>query len=168
MWNHMSKWDHANIIAGFANQNDSEDALLRLRMAGFNDDRIGYYYPSGKGQMRDHLAHDHRLAATIIGGIIGVGVGLLFCRLEAFRGLHLDPNGLFQTAVICGSLLLGTAGGLMGIWSSRRGAAAPIQTDTSDTFVIAVDAGPSREQVSTIFHNFGGHELPTPHPSNPI
>jgi hypothetical protein len=165
MWNKNLKLDRANIVGGFNNQDDSEEALLGLRMAGFSDDRIGYYYPSGKDQMRDHLANDHRFAASIIGGIIGAGLGWLFARWSHLVLQDIDPIGLAFACGVCGALMFGMAGGMIGIWSARTAPFAPVQINANETFVLTVDAGVARDEARAIIELHGGPELPSSVPS---
>ncbi|HEV3435856.1 MAG TPA: hypothetical protein VG122_00760 [Gemmata sp.] len=161
MWHHSSKLDRANVVAAFNSQDDSDEAVLGLRMAGFRDYRIGYYCAAGKGQMMDRLAHYHRFAASVIGTIIGVGAGLLLARWSYPAMHNLDPVGLMQASTVCGALFLGTAGGLMGMWSARTGPTAPIPQEVPESFMLAVDAGNERNEAWTIIHQHGGHEVRT-------
>jgi len=159
MLHHSSKLDRANVVAGFNSQDDSDEAMLALRMAGFRDNRIGYYCATGKGQMMDRLAGYHRFAASAVGTIIGVGAGLLLARW-CYPAMHnLDPVGLMQASTVCGALFLGMAGGLMGMWSSRTEPWTPIQQMVPESYLLAVDAGDERNKAWTIIHQHGGHEV---------
>ena len=161
MQHHKNKLDCANVVAGFNSQDDSDEAVLVLRIAGFSDNRIGYYCATGKGQMTDRLAGYHRFAASVLGTIIGVGAGLLFARWGYLAVQNPDPVGLMQASTVCGALFLGMAGGLAGMWSTRTEPWTPIQLEVPESYVLAVDAGDKQNEAWTIIHQHGGHELRT-------
>jgi len=75
MRNHLSKLERANVTAAFDSQEDADVALLRLRIAGFGDRRIGYYYPVAGGRMTDLLARHGQFTASAVGGILGAVLG---------------------------------------------------------------------------------------------
>jgi len=163
MRHHPSKLEKANVVAGFDSQDDADEAVLELRLAGMPDARIGYYYPIGSGRMEDLLARHHRLAASVIGGVLGALAGIAVALAISYLWHPNDPdpdiNGLIATCAICGALFLGTAGGMMGLWTEAPGETASAGGVT-DPFVLAVDAGNGRDEVRHVLHRHGGHDLP--------
>jgi hypothetical protein len=163
MRQHASKLETANVVAGFDNQWDADEAVLGLRIRGISDRRIGYYYPTVDGRMEDLLAQRHRFAASILGGVLGAAlggwVGLLLARWSYPPHESPDLLGLVLTCAVCGALFLGTAGGMLGLWTARPGAFAPAPDRATEPFVIAVDAGDARDEVWAILRDHGGHEL---------
>lgn len=161
MWDHNTKLDRANVVAGFNSQDDSEEAVLGLRLAGFSDNRIGYYYPTGKGQMTDSLANHHRFMASVVGCVIGVIVGLVFARWGYLAPENPDPVGLILASTVCGALFFGMVGGMMSGWSARLGSRDTVLSEVSEPFVLTVDAGGNRNEAWEIIHMHGGHDLAT-------
>ena len=159
---HHSKLESANIVAEFESQDNAEEALLVLRSVGFNDNQIGYYFPSGEGQMTDSIARYHRFAASVVGTIVGAVAGWLLAVWAYSAGQDLDPNGLALTCAISGAFALGTLGGMMGIWISDYKAVARVPDDATETYVMSVNAGDARNEASLILRQHGGHELHAP------
>jgi hypothetical protein len=161
MRHHGSKLDSANVVAGFDSQLDADEAVHALRSHGLSDRRIGYYARGEPGQMIDLLARRHRFAGAILGGVIGLFLGAGLGWLIDQRGNHdmtgIDPRGAAAALAIIGALVMGTVGGMTGLWTARPGAVVP--GHSADPFVIAVDAGGDAEGVRAILRARGGHEL---------
>ena len=170
MKNCRDKLERANVVAGFNNQDDAEEALLALRLSGFKDKRIGYFYPAGPGRMADLLARYHRFAATILWGGAGLaagwGVGLLLERWFT-QGLGPDPVGLAETCAIFGLLFFGTAGGMMGLWVVSPGTYARTSGGPTPPFLMAIDARDGRDRAWVILRRHGGFEH-RPHGTSPL
>jgi hypothetical protein len=162
MSKHVSKLESANVVAGFDSQDNADEALLELRLAGFPDKRIGYYYAAEEGRLMDLIAQYHRFAASFIWGIIGfvagAGFGLLIARLW-YDTLGPDLQGMEATCAILGALFLGTAGGMMGLWTASPGAYAPAPKGATPPYVMAVDAGAAQKEASEILHRRGGFDI---------
>jgi hypothetical protein len=158
-----TKFEQANVVAGFDSQDNAEEAVLLLRGMGLKDRQIGYFYPIGNGQMADLLVQYHRLAATVIGGILGIvlggGIGYLMATWNYPSGQSPDMVGLVATCAMCGAFFLGTAGGMNGLWTVSPGAVAPAPINAPPPFVLAVDAGGAAEQARTMMRQHGGYEL---------
>jgi len=155
--------EQANVAAGFDNQDDADEALLRLRIAGFRDGRIGYYYPAARGRMTDLLARHHHFAGAVIGAIVGAVLGawgaLLLARWDALDW-GVDPIGLATTCGVFGALFLGTVGGMIEL---RTGVAGTFTPDgPTPSFVLAVDAGDRADQARSILREYGGFDVRPP------
>jgi hypothetical protein len=164
MRRHESKLQRANVVAGFDSQDSADEALLELRSVGLPDRRIGYYYQAGRGRMVDLLAGRHRFAAAVIWAAVGAaaGVGVVFL-LDRAGAAGPDRAGLAVTLGVCGALLLGTAGGIMGLWAERPGDDIPAGDATP--YVMSVEAGGTGGRVWEILCRHGGHAVPhTPVP----
>ncbi len=156
------------MIATFENQDDADDAVYRLRLAGFRDRQIGYTGRLPNGHTTDLLERDRSFGGAVVGGLVGcvLGVGLV----PALVWLMTPPSGasdLFGLAVTCGvfgALFLSFLGGWIGMGIPRRGVIAPA-TGSTDPFVIAVTAGAAHDRATEIVHEFGGHDLPVASPS---
>jgi hypothetical protein len=159
MENHESKLESSNVVVGFESQDDAESALLGLRIAGFSDSRIGYYYQAGRGVMSDLLVRDHRFSAAILGGVIGGVLGWFLTRLDVWAGQNLDPFGLMITGTVFGALFLGMAGGMIGMWTQWNRAKAPDPAGATEPFVLSVDAGTAQGRALRILHEHGGHDI---------
>src|SRR5438105_1566882 len=120
-------------------------------------------------------------AASVLGAAVGFALGvvggLLWSQWWYPNGQDPDPRGFAITWGVFGALFIGTAGGMMGLWTARPGAYAPAPSGPTDPYVIAVDAGDQAEEVRTLLARRGGHELhtgavphgtqyhPSPHPA---
>jgi hypothetical protein len=150
----------ANVVAVFDNQLDSDEALLRLRLAGFRDDRIGYFSHDPNGQVVDLLSRNFWLTGAAVGGVVGAALGVLAARLvwgwstPDFGGL--DWMGLTTTCAVFGALFAGLVGGLVGLAMSRRLVIPPELGETAGPLVLAVSAGDDRERAAALLRQQGG------------
>ncbi len=165
MRQHASTQETANVVAGFDNQWDADDAVFGLRIAGFADRRIGYFSRTDDGRMLDLLARYHRPTAALIGGLIGAAIGAwagqVMDQLWYLSSESPDLLGIVITCAIIGALFLGTAGGMMGLWAERPAPAVSAPGSAAEPFVGAVDAGDARAVALAILRKYGGHDLHT-------
>ncbi|MDY3560923.1 hypothetical protein R5W23_002172 [Gemmata sp. JC673] len=162
MWGHNSTSCRADVVAAFDNQGDADEALLRLRLAGFRDKQIGYTGRLHNGHTTDMLERSHTFAGAVLGSIIGAAIGvaltpLLNRVLSPLNGPH-DLFGLGVTAGVCGAMLVGFFGGWIGMSMHRRGTEAPATDREDGPFVMAVSAGDARPRAWEILHQHG-HDL---------
>lgn len=157
-----SKLNQSNLVAGFERQDDADAALLALRIAGFPDERIGYYATEVGGRMEDQIAQTHRLvgmiSAAVVGAILGVVVALLV-DLFARPSLGVDLLPVAFTCAVIGALALGSLVGMTGLWADEHGTEAHARAGMDSPFVMSVDAGPGRNEAREIVSRCGGHEL---------
>lgn len=161
---HNEKLEHANVVAVFEVQDDAEDAVLGLRLAGFRDARVGYFARNTVGLVEDFVWKGH----TFLGAVVGVVVGAL---LGAWAGQYaLDTNasplgpafipgdrGVILTCAICGALLLGMTGALAG-WGVPRGDAVHYGSEMeAGRYVVSVNAGNRTEDAWAVIRSHGGH-----------
>jgi hypothetical protein len=158
MWHNENKLKHASIIAGFEAQDDAEEAVLGLRMIGFRDTKIGYFFADGEGQMKDQLACYHRFAGSVVGTAAGAVIGWAFARLVFAGGQDLDPVGLAMISAVTGAFFFGMLGGMMGLWLRSPREEALVSSNFSEPYVVTVNAGDTRDAWS-IIRQHGGHEL---------
>jgi hypothetical protein len=157
MWHDENKLKHASIIAGFEAQDDAEEAVLGLRMSGFQDTKIGYFFADSEGQMKDQLACYHRFAGSVVGTVAGAVLGWAFARLVLTSGQDLDPVGLAMTSAVTGAFFFGMLGGMMGLWLKSPREEALVPSNFSEPYVVTVNAGDTRDAWS-IIRQHGGHE----------
>jgi hypothetical protein len=156
-----TKLDDANVIAGFDNQWDAEEAVLGLRMSGISDDHIGYYSQDMNGKVTDLLGRSHRPLAMIIGGVLGAVLGVIYGQLvdRSWFDPGQSPNTI-NVMVVCavfGCLFLGTAGGMIGLWNERPLPANLSGACRTEAIVLAVNAGDRRDEVWSIIRRHGGY-----------
>jgi hypothetical protein len=161
MWHQKSKLDRANVISAFENQDEAEEAILALRMDGYRDRQIGYYFSDGHGEMEDQLARYHRFAGAVVGSFIGAVIGWAFARSVFFLGNDLDQFGLAIISAITGASLFGTLGGFSGLWLKPPQDEASVPNGFAEPYVITVEAGDSWQRAWSMIRQHGGHELPT-------
>ena len=163
MHRRANKLETATVFGGFDSQDNAEEAVLALRIAGIPDDRIGYLARNGENGVTDLLARRHRFAATILGGTIGALLGWFigppFTRLWAGWDPHVDAIGMAATCAVMGSLLLGSFGGWLGLWSERPQPTGAVPGMEADPYVLAVDAREASNEVREAILVHGGHEV---------
>jgi hypothetical protein len=159
MRHHTSKLENANVVVAFPIQDEAEEALLDLRSVGFRDSQIGYYFSVGKGLMRDTLANYHRVAATVIWGIIGTAAGLALAWGVYLAGFDADWFGLSVTCGTFGFLLVGMLGGMVGLTRPGADSYALAPEGQPPYYIMTVNAGDKRGQVLRMMEQRGGHEL---------
>ena len=143
---HNTKLEAANVVAAFDTQDEADEAVLELRLAGFRDDRLGYLARNIRGVVTDYAGRTYILAGTVIGILAGAALGLWAARsVMDGTATPLAPAigpgelGVYATNVVCGALLTAMVGAMCG-WGVWRGEAAHVgsEVDTGG-FVIAVD-----------------------------
>jgi len=159
MWHQENKLKDANVIAGFESQDDAEDAVFALRMIGYQDIEIGYFFADSEGQMKDHLARYHRFPGSVVGTIVGGVIGYLYAHLVYVGGHNLDPYGLAMTSGVTGAFFFGMLGGMMGLWLRSPREEALVPKNFTEPYVVTVKAGTRSENAWTMIRKYGGHEL---------
>jgi hypothetical protein len=168
---HNSKLEHANVTGVFDTQEEAEEAVLELRNAGFPDSRIGFFARNQMGLITDYLGRGHTLAGAVIGAIAGAALGVLAAqyamdtRATPFAPLMMAGEmGMLLTGALCGAILLGMTGALIG-WGIPHADAVHYgnEVDTGK-FLVAVDAGDRRNLAWTAIYRHGGHDTPPPIP----
>ena len=163
---------NANVAAAFDSQYDADEAVLELRLVGLRVDRIGYFSWSPTGQVSSMLDRNHWLVASAVGTLVGAAIGVWVARggawwVSRYFG-DLDPWGFTITCATFLALFGGFFGGVIGSGISRRGSPVPEMGKVVEPFVIAVDAGNSRDQARTILRRHGGHEVQIGGPAVPV
>jgi hypothetical protein len=154
----------ADVIAAFDDRGDAEQALIQLRLAGFGDDRIGYYSRHIYGGMTNLLDRRNEFPGLLVGGVLGaaLGAGLAYL-LQPWSAAARDLTDIFGLVVLCGvvgALFGGLIGALVGMGFTRRGPAAVALDPAAAPFVLAVAGGDDRERAWAIIRHNGGHDLP--------
>jgi hypothetical protein len=154
-----NKLKHANAIAAFYIQDEADEALLGLRSVGFRDSQIGYYAPTGAGEIRDFLTPYYRFFSALVWGCLGTACGVLIAGFLIKAGVNLDPWGLAVTSGVFGALFIGLIGGMMGMRSPEPGTFALEPRGVPESYFLAVDAGPARDKALAILRQHGGEEM---------
>ena len=164
----MHEHDHrsrtANVVATFETQDEADEALLELRLAGFRDRQIGYFARTPTGELTDLLERNFWITGATIGAIIGALVGVWLARiipaLESPYARRLDTFGLVVTCATFGSLFLSCAGGMIGAGITRRWLPAPEELGSEAApFVIAVNADADRDLAIAALQHRGGYNI---------
>jgi hypothetical protein len=167
------KLGEANVVAVFDSQDEAEDAVYGLRVAGFGDDRIGFYTRDRAGLVIDFLGKTHVLLGTVLGVLLGAALGIW-----AFEAASTEWNaptapmmlpgmtGMIICVVI-GAILGGITGAMVGWGVFTRDAVHPGSEVPEGKFVIAVRAADRADAAGAVLHRFGGYELGQPrmHPA---
>src|SRR5262245_6158920 len=101
MQRHMAKPEVADIVAVLDTQDEADEAVLRLRMFGFSDDRIGYFCRTSAGDMTDASDRNHWLGGATIGAIVGAALGIGLARVLYGPVLPAGQGDLWGLAVTC-------------------------------------------------------------------
>lgn len=172
----MHEYDHhsrtANVVATFETQDEADEALLELRLAGFRDRRIGYFARTPTGELTDLLERNFWITGATIGAIVGALLGVWLAwvipNLESPYARRLDTFGLMVTCATFGSLFLSCAGGMIGAGISRRWLPAPEELGPEAApFVIAVNAGADRDLAIAALQHRGGYNIRSIGPGEP-
>ena len=169
MYAHNEKLGNANVVAVFEVQDDAEEAVLGLRVAGFADEEIGYFSRDQAGLVTDFAGSGHTLSGMVIGTFLGVLIGAWMGQEAiATKATHIGPaimsgaSGVILTCAICGAVLLGMTGALIG-WGIPSSDAVHLGDEiASGRYVVAVNAGDRSSEAWAIMTTHGGHE-PMPH-----
>src|SRR5262245_60214757 len=117
MQRHRATPEAADLVSVFDTQDDADEAILRLRMFGFSDDRIGYFCRTPAGGMADASDRNHWLGGATLGAIAGVALGLGLAWLLYGRVLPAAEGDLWGLAITCavfGGLFGAFVGGSIG------------------------------------------------------
>jgi hypothetical protein len=168
-----SKLEHANVVAVFDSQDDADEALMGLRIAGFPDRQIGYFSRSMSGLVVDAVGRTYLVIGMVLGLATGALLGLWAGRLvEAGQATPLAPPlvpdasaPLALLAIILGSaFVLGVIGASFGYCFHRRDAAHVGTEMEAGRFVMTVEAGDRKDEVWAILRSHGGrHPGPVDH-----
>ena len=166
---HNEKLEHANVVAVFEAQDDAEDAVLGLRLAGFRDARVGYFARNLVGLVEDFVWKGH----TILGLVIGVVVGALLGWWAGWYALATNATplgpafapgdqGVYLTCALCGALLVGMTGALVG-WGIPRGDAVHYGHEMeAGRYVVSVCAADRAADAWAVIRSHGGGHAPLP------
>lgn len=153
----------ADVVAAFDNQDDVETAVMQLRLAGFEDDRIGAFARSGECMM-DMMDRHHGFTGAVIGSGVGIALGVVLAALlnrwsEAARDVS-DMFGLSATLVTCGALFVGLIGWSIGLGVRRDGVECPALDSGSGAFTLAVASGTpdAHDRAQAVLRQYGGRE----------
>jgi len=163
MFEHKSDAKRATLFGVFENQNDADEGLLELRLAGFRDHQIGYFSRTPTGGMTDLLERNFWISGAAIGAFTGIILGFWLARiipgLESTYARNLDSFGLMVTSATFGALFVSTIGGLIGIGMPRRWLGTPHLDPTAYPFVLAVSAGSDHNLAMEALRRRGAHEI---------
>ena len=82
---------NTRVVGTFDTQDEADEAVLELRLAGFKDRRIGYYARTATGQITDLLERNFWIVGATVGTIVGVLLGIWTAR-------PLFPGGKARTS----------------------------------------------------------------------
>jgi len=166
---HNTKLEAANVVAAFDTQDEADEAVLRLRLAGFRDDEFGYLARNLRGVVTDYVGRTYILAGTVLGILAGAVLGLWAARgVMDGSATPIGPAfipgeaGVYVTNIACGAFLTAIVGAMCG-WGVWRGEAAHIgsEVDTGG-YVLAVNAGDRKDLAWAVIRRHGGYN-----PANP-
>jgi len=172
----MHEHDHrsrtVNVVATFETQDEADEALLELRLAGFRDRQIGYFGRTPTGELTDLLERNFWITGATIGAVAGALLGIWLARIlpnvESTYVRRLDAFGLMVTCATFGSLFLSCAGGIVGAGITRRWLPAPEELGREAApLIIAVDAGEDRDLVIAALQHRGGYDIRSIGPVEP-
>jgi hypothetical protein len=172
MYTHNDKLDHANVVAVFDVQDDAEEAVLGLRVAGFPDARVGYFARDVQGIVTDYVGKGNTLIGAALGALLGIFLGICAgeyaLETNASRiGPPLFPGdlGVVLSVAITVTVLLGLIGALIG-WGVPRGETVHRGVEVNEgRYVVSVNAGVRTADAWIILHQHGGH---TPGPVDAV
>ena len=129
MLEHNSQPRTANVVATFDTQDEADEALLEVRLAGFRDRRVAYFARTPTGELTDLLERNSWITGAAIGAIVGALLGVWLARIipgwESPYVSRLDAYGQMVTCATNGSMFLSCAGGKIGAGITRRWQGTP-------------------------------------------
>jgi hypothetical protein len=163
MLEHKSDARTANLVATFDTQDEADEALLELRLAGFPDREIGYFARTPTGEMTDLLERNFWIGGATIGAILGIALGIWLARiipsLESTYVRRLDSFGLMVTCATFGALFASTIGGLIGAGMRRRWLGTPNLGPAAYPFILEVRADSKQSLAMEALNRRGAHEI---------
>lgn len=152
----------ADVVAVFDNQGSAEEAVYRLRLAGFGDDRMACYSRAPGLGLLDSFNRDFAFVGAAVGGAIGATVGTLLAPLVnqwGMIGRNVDDLfGLSAVMSIITALFFGLIGWGIGLRVVRPIVSEPSAATAAGPFVLAVNAGGDRERAWTAIRAAGGRD----------
>jgi hypothetical protein len=162
----------ADVVAVFDNQDDVDEAILRLRVNGFKDHQIGYFmwHPTaGLVDLYDRsFAGVGVVVGSVVGGVLGAVAAWYLNQWSMVAANVNDIVGLMATCATFGAMFGGFIGWAIGVEIHRRGVDAPYVDPRAGAFVLAVHAGDARDRAWAILHDYGGHEAPPAMMAHPV
>jgi hypothetical protein len=169
---HADKLANANVVGAFDTQEEADDAVYELRLAGFGNDRVAEVTRETRGAMTDFAAKSYAGVGAVLGAVLGAAFGLYVGWVVAEgRSVHLGPalfgtlEGTLIANVVCWAVLGGITGAFCG-W----GVPKPVLPAGPDVhpgeFLVEVAAGDRKDEAGAILRRRGGHE-PAHEPMGP-
>jgi hypothetical protein len=165
----------ADVVAVFDSQADVDQAVLRLRLEGVGDDRLGVFSLRSARATANLIDRHHGFTGAVVGGLVGVALGAALAPLlnkwSAAERDVTDLFGLSTALTVIGALLVGLIGWGIGLGVGRRGVAAPAVDPAAGGLVLAVAAGDAatRDRAwAAIRHNGGREPRPAPAPPSAV
>jgi hypothetical protein len=168
MRTHESHPAGADAVAAFDTQDEADEAVLRLRIFGIPEDRIGYFNRTTQGAMVDIADRNHWFAGATIGTILGAVLGYALAWASGpWVGPLADPDtwGYPITVSCFAALFCGSIGAAI-----HRQTIAANLGQGPEPFVVAVAAGKDRDLAMAIMRGCGGREVSggRSHESSPV
>jgi hypothetical protein len=153
-----------DVVAVFDNQDDVDEAILRLRVNGFKDHQIGYFMWHPTAGLVDLYDRSFAGVGVVVGGIVGCVLGVAIAwYLNQWSEVNAHVNDFFGLAATLGTFVGMTGafiGWAIGVEIHRRGVDAPYVDPRAGAYVLALHAGDARDRAWTILYDYGGHEPP--------
>jgi hypothetical protein len=163
------KLHEANVVGVFDNQEAAEEAVYGLQVAGFRDDHIGFYTRDDAGLVIDYLGHTHTMTGTLLGVLFGAALGACIWSVtgndwNAWYGpvFTAGPYAGLVSLAVCGAVLGGCTGALLGWGVFTREAVHPGTEVPNGKFVLAVHAADRAADAWAVVHRHGGYEMGQP------
>jgi len=165
MHSHNHKLENANVVAVFETQDDADEAVLGLRLAGFRDNRIGYFARNLAGQVTDFAGKNCTIPGAVIGMLVGAGLGYLAGRATLMgQGTPIAPplvpefGNVLLACALWGAVALGIAGALLGYMTPRGETVHYGDEMEAGRYVVAVSAGDRTGEAWEAIRRHGGHD----------
>jgi hypothetical protein len=165
MCGHNHKLETANVVAVFETQDDADEAVLGLRLAGFRDNRIGYFARNLAGQVTDFVGKMNTIPGAVIGMLLGAGLGIGLGQLVLTgQDTPLAPplvpefNNVLLTCALWGAVALGIVGAALGYMTPRGETVHYGDEMAAGRYVIAVNAGDRTGEAWDAIRRHGGHD----------
>jgi hypothetical protein len=165
-----NKLDQANVVAVFDSQDEADEALMGLRIAGFPDRQIGYLSRSMSGLVVDDLGWTYLWPGTIVGTLVGAALGLWVGWMAGTgQSTPIAPPMVPEASMpivllacaLWGALFFGLFGASIGV-CFHRGSTVHFGSELEPgRYVLTVDAGDRKDEAWAILRDYGArHPAP--------
>ncbi len=166
----MATRSSETVVGVFAERNEAQSAIHALKDSGFTDDQIGVATSNRDAEISAHGKDDESYAGegALTGAATGAGIGALW-GLGILAGVvpGIGPAiaggtlAILLSSAAAGAAAAGLTGALVGMGLTKDEAEYYESEMKAGRVVVAVDAGPRRDEALRLLRLHGGYDIST-------